>query len=234
MGNIQNQHFISTMHRQLIITEDGSHTLFVPGLDENYHSTHGAIQESQHVFIDSGLLYSSKNELAILEIGFGTGLNALLSLIAGERAAKRIDYYGIEKYPLTPEEYSNLNYGELLPDESREHLLKMHQCAWGTPQPITDSFTLQKIAGDARLINWEDLPFFDLVFFDAFAPNKQNDLWNQELYRAIFDHANPRALFLTYCAKGVVRRDLQAVGFEVERIPGPPGKKEMLRGFKLR
>jgi tRNA U34 5-methylaminomethyl-2-thiouridine-forming methyltransferase MnmC len=220
------------MYRQLIITEDGSHTLFVPELDENYHSTHGAIQESQHVFIESGLLYSTKKEVTILEIGFGTGLNALLSLIAGEKAAKRIHYIGIEKYPLTPDEYANLNYGELLTDEGNERLLQLHQCAWGAAQPITELFTLQKIAGDARLLEWQNLPFFDLIYFDAFAPNKQNDLWNQELFSAIFNHANPGAIFVTYCAKGIVRRDLQAVGFEVERIPGPPGKKEMLRGFK--
>ena len=221
------------MQRQLIVTEDGSHTLFVPELDENYHSTHGAIQESQHVFIESGLLFSTKQEVTILEIGFGTGLNALLSLIAGEKAAKHIQYIGIEKYPLRPEEYSVLNYGELLSETGKKQLLQLHACAWESEQHISDQFILQKLACDARLINWETLPYFDLIYFDAFAPNKQSDLWNQELYRSIYNHANHDALFVTYCAKGVVRRDLQAVGFKVERIPGPPGKMEMLRGIKF-
>jgi tRNA U34 5-methylaminomethyl-2-thiouridine-forming methyltransferase MnmC len=220
------------MNRHLIITEDGSHSLFVPELDEQYHSTHGAIQESNHVFIDSGLRMCTKNNLVVFEIGFGTGLNAFLSFIESERTQQKLNYIGIEKYPLFPNEYRELNYAAQTNIGFDIFFQRIHNCSWGKRNKISSNFSIQKICSDLRNIDFETLPFFDLIFFDAFAPNKQPDLWQEAIYQKIYDHSNKGAILVTYCAKGVVRRDLQNSGFHVERIKGPPGKKEMLRAIK--
>lgn len=219
------------MKREFRITEDGSHTLYLPEMDENYHSTHGAIQESMHVFIEAGLKQIKKNELTIFEVGLGTGLNALLTLLEAEKQNQRINYIGIEKFPLIEEEYQSLNYAGLTKTESSKALLDIHQCQWDIPQQITPNFQLTKIKNDITTFSFAGLPLFDLIYFDAFAPNKQTGVWDIEIFRKIQAHCNAGAIFVTYCAKGSVRRDLQQVGFKVERIPGPPGKKEMLRGI---
>lgn len=218
--------------RSIITTDDGSHSLYVPIIDENYHSTHGAIQESLHVFIESGLNYIDKAAINILEIGFGTGLNAILSFIEGEKKGINIRYFGIEKYPLNENEYQLLNYTTNLGYYLQQPFLSMHQQAWEIEIPVTNNFSLCKRNGDANKMNLNELPPIDLIYFDAFAPNKQNDLWNTQLFQKIYDNLNIGGVFVTYCAKGVVRRALQEVGFTVERIPGPPGKKEMLRAIK--
>jgi tRNA U34 5-methylaminomethyl-2-thiouridine-forming methyltransferase MnmC len=220
------------MDRHLIITEDGSHSLFVPELDEQYHSIHGAIQESNHVFIDSGLKKCSKNNPVVFEVGFGTGLNAFLTLLVADELKQKITYIGIEKYPLLPNEYNTLNYATLTNCKFNDSFQRLHNCNWGERTEINPFFSIQKINADFRNENIEKLPFFDVIYFDAFAPNKQPDLWLEAIYRKIFDHSNPGAILVTYCAKGIVRRDLQHVGFFVERIPGPPGKKEMIRATK--
>jgi len=221
------------MERNLIITEDGSHSIYVPELDENYHSTHGAIQESMHVFIESGFNIHKKKALNILEIGFGTGLNALLTLINCEKYGNAVRYFGIEKFPLTEKEFSVLNYTDSLGEQWHNLFIEMHKRAWNAELKLTSNFSLHKIEYDANSLDLEKLPPFDLIYFDAFAPNKQVELWNRLLFQRIYDHSAPEAIFVTYCAKGIVRRDLQSVGFNVERIPGPPGKKEMLRAIKL-
>lgn len=220
------------MNRHLIITEDGSHSFFVPELNEQYHSIHGAIQESNHVFIESGLKKCQKNNLIVFEIGFGTGLNAFLTLLEAERLKKTITYIGIEKYPLLPQEYSSLNYAVQTDSELVDTFQLLHQCEWEKQIKITPFFSIQKIKSDFRNKDIVKLPIFDLIYFDAFAPDKQPDLWQQSIYRKIYLHANQGAILVTYCAKGAVRRDLQHTGFFVERIPGPPGKKEMLRAIK--
>jgi tRNA U34 5-methylaminomethyl-2-thiouridine-forming methyltransferase MnmC len=220
------------MNRHLIITEDGSHSLFVPDINEQYHSIHGAIQESKHVFIDSGLKRCIQKDIVVLEIGFGTGLNAFLTLLASEGFKQRITYVAIEKYPLLPFEYHSLNYPVLTNPGFSGIFQLLHDCEWEKQILITPDFSIQKINVDFRNQNVRSLPLFDLIYFDAFAPDKQPDLWQEEIYRKIYDHSNDGAIFVTYCAKGIVRRDLQKVGFNVERIPGPPGKKEMLRAIK--
>lgn len=220
------------MKRHIVITEDGSHSLYIPDMDEHYHSIHGAIQESKHVFIDSGLNHCNKPAITVFEVGFGTGLNALLTLLKTEITNVMIYYYCIEKYPLDPQEFNTLNYHEQL-NINQELLLKIHNSEWNTPINITNNFILHKTQGDLTLDSFENIPFFDVIYFDAFAPNKQPDLWNSNIYSKIFDHSNRESIFVTYCAKGVVRRDLQESGYTVERIAGPPGKKEMLRAFKL-
>lgn len=221
------------MEEQRIIelTADGSHTLFVPALDEHYHSVNGALQESAYVFINAGLKEIEKEEIRILEIGFGTGLNALLSLQYTEKIpSRKITYHTIERYPLNREITEKLNYGEALGPMGTEWFQKIHSAAWDRPVPITDRFILYKIEGDS---NSCPLPsMIDLIYFDAFAPDKQPEMWESAIFEKLYQSASPQALIVTYCAKGEVRRRMQNAGFQMERLPGPPGKRHMLRGKK--
>ncbi len=218
------------MNRSIIQTEDGSHTLYVPELDEHFHSTHGAIQESNHVFIKNGLLKCNKPEITLFEVGFGTGLNALLSII--NKGNKMINYISIEKYPLNETEYSTLNYCDLLGKEWDETFKKMHESEWGKSININSNFTLTKIQADLENYNLKNLPPFDLVYFDAFAPSKQEKMWKEQIMQKIAGNTSPHGIFATYCAKGEVRRSLMRSGFNMQRLEGPPGKKEMLYGEK--
>ena len=227
------------MKRIIERTEDGSATLFVPELNEHYHSVKGARTESQHIFIDMGLKASTAIQPHILEIGFGTGLNALLTLETAEQEKRPVHYTGIELYPLSWEEVDILNY-------SNNPLFKeLHTASWNKDVNITPCFTLHKIKGDVnRVISDKQLAVigeppanysFDLVYFDAFAPEKQPELWSEELFRNIYSCMNYNGILTTYCAKGVIRRLLQVVGFTVERLPGPPGgKREILRAGKTK
>lgn len=219
------------MERKIILTADGSHTLFVPELDEHFHSVHGAIQESMHVFIQNGLNAATKDELCIFEVGFGTGLNVLLTL--ANQGQKHIRYFSIEKYPLTEAEYSKLNFADLLSDQLAGQFQKMHACSWNEAHVIAPDFELTKLGSDLTTFNVSALPAFDLIYFDAFAPNKQADMWSEEIFRKLAEHTNFGGLFVTYCAQGEVRRKLIRSGFNMKRIPGPPGKKEMLFGEKI-
>jgi tRNA U34 5-methylaminomethyl-2-thiouridine-forming methyltransferase MnmC len=220
------------MQREIQVTGDGSHTLYIPEMDEHYHSVHGAIQESRHVFIEAGLSHHPANKLVVFEVGFGTGLNAWLTLLEAQKQHREVIYFTIEKYPLTPDEYQILNYAEAGEAKDRQLFQSMHECNWGEMVQISPSFNLYKIKGDLRETGLTLFPKFDLVYFDAFAPNKQEDLWNTEIYRKLYQQSNTGAIFVTYCAKGVVRRGLQEAGFVAERLAGPPGKHEMLRGTK--
>lgn len=218
------------MQRQIILTEDGSHTRFIPEMDEHYHSTHGAIQESMHVFIQSGLNIVEKKEITIFEVGFGTGLNALLTLMH-KKEDTIIKYITIEKYPLSQEEAQRLNYAGLIAPEHKAEFQKMHESPFNEDIQISDTFSIRKIKADLPSYTFEDIPLFDLIYYDAFAPNKQPQMWDKSIFDRIRAHCNEQAIFVTYCAKGSVRRDLNAAGFNMERIPGPPGKMEMLRGI---
>lgn len=209
------------------LTADGSHTLFVPAMAEHYHSVNGAVQESLHVFIDAGLRQVQKEEIRILEIGFGTGLNAFLTL--RERRGKVV-YHSVELYPLEPAYTDALNYGEVVWPERKELFEALHRAPWNRPAEITDGFILHKIAGDSRIV---PLPReIDLIYFDAFAPEKQPEMWTPEFFGKLYASAAPGGVLVTYCAKGEVRRGLQAAGFGMERLPGPPGKRHMLFGRK--
>ncbi len=218
------------LQREIITTEDGSHTLYVPDLEEHYHSIHGAIQESDHVFIRNGLLKCNKQKLSVLEIGFGTGLNVLLSLI--NKGEREITYFSLEKYPLTAHEYTQLNYPDFLPGNTREIFLDIHRSEWNKATEIVPGFQLTKLHADLTGIDFESLPCFDLIFFDAFAPARQPEMWQEPVFFKIAEHTSPSGIFVTYCARGEVRRALTRVGFNMKRIPGPPGKKEMLFGEK--
>lgn len=221
------------LKRSVEKTEDGSVTLFVPELNEHYHSVHGAIQESNHVFIDAGLYAVEKESITILEAGFGTGLNALLTYFDTLQSGKKVHFVTLEKYPLQSAEYEVLNYGALVNKEEGESVLKqLHEALWNQKVEISDHFSITKCHVDMKEVVWQDIPAIDLVYFDAFAPDKQPDLWSDEIFQSIVDRMNKEAIFTTYCAKGVVRRSLQAAGLTMERLPGPPGKREMLRGQK--
>ena len=218
------------MERKIEITEDGSHTLFLPEMNEHFHSTHGAIQESLHVFIKNGLLKTEKKKLVIFEVGFGTALNALLTLF--KKGHKTIHYFGIEKYPLNETEFQQLNYPQLIAEELSNSFIKMHRCPWGETTGIETGFHLTKIEGDLEETDLDHLPKFDLVYFDAFAPGKQPEMWSEEILGKVAKQTRTGGIFCTYTAKGDVRRALIKNKFDMKKLPGPPGKKEILFGIK--
>lgn len=218
------------MNTELRITEDGSHTLFVPTIDECYHSTHGAVQESRHIFIEAALKQCNKTEIRILEIGFGTGLNAFLTLVEAARCGKTIHYTSLEKHPLEVDKALLLNYPEEIDFEKRVAFELMHRSDWDVEVQISSDFSLTKIETDFTTYTFNDL--YDIIYFDAFSPEKQPEMWTEEQFETLFQHCNNGAILTTYCAKGMVRRAMQTAGFEVERLAGPPGKREILRSRK--
>ena len=215
-----------------MITEDGSTTLYNENIGEYYHSTHGAIQESMHIFIKDGFYECKKDEIHILEMGFGTGLNAFLTLLEAEKTNKKIYYYTVELYPISLEQAEGLNYAEILAPEKKDILLKLHAAKWGENSKICSNFEIVKINSDFCSLDLKDY-MFDVVYYDAFSPEKQPELWSLEIFEKIFSHCNKEAILTTYCAKGYVRRNLQQVGFTVHRLPGPPGKREKLSAVNI-
>jgi len=220
------------LKKEIVKTSDGSNTLFVPDLDETYHSTHGALQESLHVFIREGLHFQSKlQEISILEVGFGTGLNALLTFIEADNTRRKISYTSLEAFPLEWETVKQLNYLDLIPSEHNAELFKkMHTCEWGFYSEISSFFRLRKMNMKLQEVHYENE--FDLIYFDAFAPRVQPDLWTEEIFASMYKALKPKGVLVTYCAKGTVKRALKAVGFQLQSIPGPPGKREMSRAVK--
>ena len=221
--------------KRFIITDDGSHTIFLPDLNETYHSTHGAIQESEYVFIQKGLAYfceSAKTEkVKVFEVGFGTGLNVLLSSIYADLNSKYVDYHTIEAYPLEIQDIKQLNYSEQLSaGNSYELSAKIHEAKWGEKIAIAENFQLTKYR--AKIEDFSTSESFDVCFFDAFAPSKQAEMWEKSVLKQMHSILEGGGIFVTYCAKGQLKRDLRSIGFEVETLPGPPGKKEMVRAIK--
>ena len=220
------------MEKEFVITEDGSHTIYLPGIDEHYHSVHGAIQESLHIYIEQGLLQTTKNEISILEIGFGTGLNAYLTYCFAKVKGLTVNYFSLEKYPLSEADYQQLNYPDTIFPEFSFVFGQIHCAEWNTLVELTPEFKLQKVHADLLTFQFDPTPRFDLVYYDAFAPAKQPEMWSEEILRRVAAAVRKDGLLVTYCAKGDVRRTFAAAGFEMEKIPGPPGKKEILRGKK--
>ena len=218
------------MKLSLKLTEDGSHTLYVGKLNEHYHSTHGAIRESMHVFIKQGLLTLNAKSVRILEIGFGTGLNTLLTISEAFRRNLVIYYHAVEKYPLTEPEFSKLNYENLLEASPEGLLQKIHGCPWNEAVKISEDVTLYKEESDFRSMRPPSK--LNLVYFDAFSPEKQPELWSRDIFEKIAELTDPGAVLVTYSSKGEVRRTLLSSGFEVEKVSGPPGKREMIRAVK--
>jgi len=217
------------MNRKIFLTEDGSHSLQVTGLQETYHSIHGAIQESQHVFINNGLNTLIQSNISVFEMGFGTGLNALLGYLLCHSKQQFLTYTSIEKYPLSNQEAMQLNFPERL-DQNRSFFDRLHKAGWDSPSLIEPDFKLTKIKGDISKLELSGE--HDIVFFDAFSPDIQPNLWTTEILNKMHNLLRLGGLFVTYSAKGRVRRSLQEVGFSVERLPGPPGKREMIRATK--
>jgi len=219
------------LERKVIITADGSSTIHLPKWDEQYHSKHGAIQEAMHVFIKSGLSLFLDRKLSILEIGFGTGLNSFITFLEAEKMNLMIDYVGVEAYPVDAEEIKKLNYvSELNAEKDKEVFSGMHQQNWNEKLQISSEFCLTKRKQFFNEIN--DKNIFDLIYFDAFGARVQPELWTEEIFKIMYLALKESGVLVTYSAKGSVRRAMQAVGFKVERLPGPPGKREMLRATK--
>ena len=220
------------MRKEIIVTEDGSHTIEIPEFNVTYHSIHGAIQESKHVFIGAGLNHcwsnSGNQELNILEMGLGTGLNALLTGLEAERQNQSVHYTAIEQFPISFNQAKTLNYGELLHGENL--FQEIHACEWGRKVSISKYCTLQKEKVD--LLAYSNNNLFDLIYYDAFAPGAQPELWTKHVFEKLFQMLHSKGVLVTYCSKGDVRRAMLAAGFTVKKLPGPPGKREMLRATK--
>jgi len=220
------------LKREIIITSDGSTTIHLPEWNEQYHSKHGAIQEAYHVFIKNGLhQFIDHSKISILEIGFGTGLNCFSTFLEAEKLNLTIDYTGIEAYPVKEEEIRKLNYvNELKAEIITNVFAKMHSHEWNTKYDLSKSFSLLKREQFFNQI--EDKSAFDLIYFDAFGARVQPELWTVEIFARMYEALRENGVLVTYSAKGSVRRAMQEVGFLVERLPGPPGKREMLRASK--
>jgi tRNA U34 5-methylaminomethyl-2-thiouridine-forming methyltransferase MnmC len=220
------------MHREIQLTADGSHTIAIPEMNTSYHSYHGAISESRHVFIEAGLLplinQSTDQHIHILEIGFGTGLNALLTLKEATKHQLSVHYTALEPFPLSHEETAQINHGSLL--FMKEEGMQLHACAWEQDIQFNEYFTLKKL----------NLPLLELnlsypvncIYFDAFAPAVQPEIWTQPVFERLYLFLNHGGLLVTYCSKSEVRRAMRAAGFTVTKMPGPYGKREMVRAMK--
>lgn len=220
----------------LIETQDGSHSVLSNQFGVSYHSRYGAIQESRHVFIQAGLQHQMLRlhaGLQVLEVGLGTGLNALLTLLEAEQQQLPVHYLALEAFPVPLDQVELLNYPDKLSQaglNTAAIFKQIHESSWGQWQPLSPFFHFRK-----ELIRFEDARYteaFDLVYFDAFAPGAQPELWEKPLMQSMYDALKPGGVLVTYCAKGIVKRTLREVGFQVSGLPGPPGKREMTRAEK--
>jgi len=222
------------LKRKIITTADGSKTIHIEDWNEQYHSKHGAIQEAQHVFIKEGLQHYSANNKStsvdILEIGFGTGLNAFLTLLEADNIKSKINYVGVEAYPVSMYDINQLNYVELISAENETVFNKLHTVSWEKEHEITSKFKLQKRQQFFSEI--KDNNAFDLIYFDAFGARVQPELWSKSIFEKMYKALKPNGVLVTYAAIGEVKRNMKALGFMVERLKGPPGKRHMLRATK--
>jgi tRNA U34 5-methylaminomethyl-2-thiouridine-forming methyltransferase MnmC len=219
------------MKRLVVHTADGSTSIHLPEWNESYHSKHGAIQEAQHVFIKNGLDLFQNQALSILEIGFGTGLNSFITLMEAPKRQLTIQYAGVEAYPVIAEEWQHMNYVAELQADEQAHLFElMHNSAWEQEIAITPTFSLCK--RQQRIEDVADQNQYDLIYFDAFGYRVQPELWSDEIFRNMYVALKPNGVLVTYAATGAVRRSMLAAGFSVEKLAGPPGKREMLRATK--
>lgn len=219
------------MKREIIITDDGSTTIRIPDWNENYHSTHGAIQEAKHVFIKNGLdLLQNQKSISILEIGFGTGLNAFITFLE-TLDKEKVNYVGVEAYPISTEEIAQMNYvSELQATQYQVIFDKMHSCDWESQQNITNNFILTKRRQFFQDI--DDKEQYDLIYFDAFGFPLQPELWSEVIFKKMFDALLPNGVLVTYACRTSIKNAMLSVGFSIEKLPGAPGKREMLRAIK--
>jgi len=214
----------------IIKTNDGSNTIFQPEYNETYHSTFGAIQESKHIFIETGFLAAKKSELTIFELGFGTGLNAVLTFLEAKKQKKTLCYNTIELFPLSMEVVNRLNYCNLLPENCEQIFKKMHEINWNEKYKLSNFFQFQKFQED--FVNFQFAEKIDVFYFDAFSPQIQAELWTNDIFKKVYDNMNRNGILTTYSCKGSVKRGLKSVGFQVEKVPGPKGKREIIRAIK--
>lgn len=219
------------MKREIIQTLDGSTTIHLQEWDECYHSKHGAIQEAQHVFIKNGLSLFQNRQVSILEIGFGTGLNAFITFLEASKMNQSIDYTGVEAYPISSQEVLSMNYVEELNANNESAVFeKMHESNWAEKIVLRDDFSLTKRKQFFEEI--DDFEKFDLIYFDAFGYRVQPELWSTAIFEKMYNALKSNGVLVTYAARGVVKRSMIAVGFTVEKLAGPPGKREMFRASK--
>ena len=221
------------MKREIIVTKDGSTTIYFPEINETYHSKFGAILESTHVFIDMGLkLFSDKKQISILEVGFGTGLNAILTIIEAQKTNQIVDYIGVEAHPVAADELLQMNFIEQLNNEVSDEIFnKMHSCSWHKKTSLTETFFLTKRQQFFQEIN--DLDAFDLIYFDAFGFRIEPELWSKEIFQKMYNALKINGVLVTYACRSSIKIDMIAIGFKVEKLPGAPGKREMLRATKV-
>ncbi|MFY8068603.1 MAG: tRNA (5-methylaminomethyl-2-thiouridine)(34)-methyltransferase MnmD [Flavobacterium sp.] len=219
------------MKREIIITADGSTTIRIPDWNENYHSSHGAIQEAKHVFIANGLdLFKNQAEISILEIGFGTGLNAFVTFLETLNKEK-VNYVGVEAYPISADEAVQMNYvNELQAQEYTSIFSKMHSCDWEQEITITSHFKLTK--RQQLFQDIEDKNQYNLIYFDAFGFPLQPELWSELIFKKMFDALLPNGVLVTYACRTSIKNAMIAASFTIEKLPGAPGKREMLRATK--
>ena len=220
------------MKREIITTQDGSVTIYLPEMQETYHSKFGAIQEAYHVFIKNGLELIKDRPISILEIGFGTGLNAFITFHEAAKSGQQIRYTTVEAYPVSAEEAAQLNYvSQLNANEYAEIFLKMHSSPWEVDVKLTDCFTLNKRQQHFQDIN--DVNKYDLIYFDAFGYPSQPDLWSEAIFNAMYAALKPSGILVTYACRTVIKKAMQQAGFTTQKLAGPPGKREMLRAYKM-
>lgn len=219
------------MKRDIIVTSDGSTSIHLPEWDESYHSKHGAIQEAQHVFIKSGLSLFKGQSVSILEIGFGTGLNTFITFLESKKTNQFIEYVGVEGFPVAADEVMQMNYvKQLNANEWESEFKHMHDAEWELPVTINPNFRLTK---RNQLFNEiDDVNQFDLIYFDAFGYRVQPELWSVEIFKRMFTSLKKNGILVTYACRGPIKKAMIEAGFQIEKLAGPPGKREMLRGIK--
>jgi tRNA U34 5-methylaminomethyl-2-thiouridine-forming methyltransferase MnmC len=227
------------LKREIIKTNDGSTTIHLPEWDESYHSKHGAIQEAYHVFIKNGLCFASSQKLGslfegqpitVLEIGFGTGLNCFITYLESKKINQTIDYVGVEAYPVGMDEAMQMNYPNEINANEATIFKQLHECQWELEHALSDNFTLTKRKQFFQDI--QDVAAFDLIYFDAFGFRVQPELWSEEIFAAMFKSLKPNGVLVTYACRTSIKNAMLSAGFSVEKLPGAPGKREMLRATK--
>jgi tRNA U34 5-methylaminomethyl-2-thiouridine-forming methyltransferase MnmC len=224
--------FYQKQNMQIINTFDGSHTIYVSEMNEQYHSLNGALTESQYVYIEKGYNFHPAKKVTVFEVGFGTGLNSLLTALRAEQEKRPTTYIAIEKFPLHESVTGQLNYGSLISLQAQAIFEKIHRCKWDEFVEITGHFSIKKIKADLTGYTFEGPEKFNVVYYDAFGPDKQPEMWAPQIFCKISSATSTGGVLVTYSAKGEVRRQLSASGFAMERLAGPPGKNQMLRGIK--
>ncbi len=219
------------MRKEIIITKDGSTSIFLPELNETYHSRFGAIQEAKHVFIKNGLSLFNDKSVSVLEIGFGTGLNAFVTFLEALQTSQNINYVGVEAYPVAIETIENLNYVSALNATTFQSIFNdMHLSDWESVNKIATHFSLTKRQQKFEEIS--DSNAYNLIYFDAFGYDVQPELWSEVIFQKMYDALLPNGVLVTYACRTSIKKAMMSAGFNVEKLPGAPGKREMLRAFK--